>query len=244
MADVGANPARIIPAWRDFVASIDGGGGRARGIGEPIWAERTPTSWSRPSATRPCSTWPSPGCRRGGSSARTTPGRSVPTCSRRPSGTIRSSARAGSPGRAPPTAGWSRWPSRSRRRCRPPGPPAELGFGSGSLAGLRDLVARRDRGRARPDPGRRPRPGRRRGRHQQPAPRRRPGNAADLAGRRGTGVRGPRRRPDREPHGRPGAPAAGRDGGRGLWMVNQLCDLVQLRSFPDGATVRVHMYLP
>jgi hypothetical protein len=34
------------------------------------------------------------------------------------------------------------------------------------------------------------------------------------------------------------------DGGRGLWMVNQLCDLVQLRSFPDGAAVRVHMYLP
>jgi hypothetical protein len=41
MADVGANPARIIPAWRDFVALIDGGG-RARGIGEPIWVERTP----------------------------------------------------------------------------------------------------------------------------------------------------------------------------------------------------------
>jgi two-component sensor histidine kinase len=35
-----------------------------------------------------------------------------------------------------------------------------------------------------------------------------------------------------------------RHGGRGLWMVNQLCDLVQLRSFPDGAAVRVHVYLP
>ena len=39
-------------------------------------------------------------------------------------------------------------------------------------------------------------------------------------------------------------PPPERDGGRGLWMVNQLCDLVQLRSFPDGVTVRVHMYLP
>lgn len=39
-------------------------------------------------------------------------------------------------------------------------------------------------------------------------------------------------------------PAAERDRGRGLWMVNQLCDLVQLRSFPDGAAVRVHLYLP
>jgi anti-sigma regulatory factor (Ser/Thr protein kinase) len=30
-------------------------------------------------------------------------------------------------------------------------------------------------------------------------------------------------------------------GGRGLWMVNQLCDLVQIRSRPDGATVRVQL---
>lgn len=29
--------------------------------------------------------------------------------------------------------------------------------------------------------------------------------------------------------------------GRGLWMVNQLCDLVQLRSAPDGTVVRLHM---
>jgi len=27
-------------------------------------------------------------------------------------------------------------------------------------------------------------------------------------------------------------------------MVNQLCDLVQLRSFPNGAVVRLHVYLP
>src|SRR5467141_2589538 len=42
MADVGANPARIIPAWRDFVNRHGGGGRRLRGIGEPIWNERTP----------------------------------------------------------------------------------------------------------------------------------------------------------------------------------------------------------
>jgi anti-sigma regulatory factor (Ser/Thr protein kinase) len=41
MVEVGANPARIIPTWQDFVA------GHAdatilRGIGEPIWAGRTP----------------------------------------------------------------------------------------------------------------------------------------------------------------------------------------------------------
>jgi anti-sigma regulatory factor (Ser/Thr protein kinase) len=40
MAEVGSNPARIIPAWREFA---DQHWGRAiRGIGEPIWAEREP----------------------------------------------------------------------------------------------------------------------------------------------------------------------------------------------------------
>ncbi len=29
--------------------------------------------------------------------------------------------------------------------------------------------------------------------------------------------------------------------GRGLWVVNHLCDLVQIRSTPTGSTVRVHM---
>lgn len=38
------------------------------------------------------------------------------------------------------------------------------------------------------------------------------------------------------------APAAAR-GGRGLWLVNQLCDLVQVRSGRGGTTVRVHMRL-
>jgi anti-sigma regulatory factor (Ser/Thr protein kinase) len=31
--------------------------------------------------------------------------------------------------------------------------------------------------------------------------------------------------------------------GRGLWLVNQLCDLVQLRTSPAGTTVRLHMSL-
>lgn len=40
MEDVGRNPARIIPFWRDFV---DEGGGRpVRGIGEPVWPGREP----------------------------------------------------------------------------------------------------------------------------------------------------------------------------------------------------------
>jgi anti-sigma regulatory factor (Ser/Thr protein kinase) len=30
--------------------------------------------------------------------------------------------------------------------------------------------------------------------------------------------------------------------GRGMYIVNQLCDLVEVRSYPGGSTVRVHMY--
>jgi anti-sigma regulatory factor (Ser/Thr protein kinase) len=31
-------------------------------------------------------------------------------------------------------------------------------------------------------------------------------------------------------------------GGQGLWVVNQVCDLVERRTGPDGTTIRVHMY--
>jgi anti-sigma regulatory factor (Ser/Thr protein kinase) len=41
MADVGANPARIIPAWRRFVDEHGANGRPVRGIGEPIWPERS-----------------------------------------------------------------------------------------------------------------------------------------------------------------------------------------------------------
>ena len=39
-------------------------------------------------------------------------------------------------------------------------------------------------------------------------------------------------------------PRGGSDGGRGgrgLWLVNQLCDLIQIRSHPGGSTVRAHL---
>jgi anti-sigma regulatory factor (Ser/Thr protein kinase) len=42
MNNVGLNPARIIPAWRDFVAEHGVDGRRLRGIGEPIWKGRGP----------------------------------------------------------------------------------------------------------------------------------------------------------------------------------------------------------
>jgi anti-sigma regulatory factor (Ser/Thr protein kinase) len=45
MATVGQNPARIIPAWHDFVEGhrLQAPSSRMRGIGEPIWAGRSAT---------------------------------------------------------------------------------------------------------------------------------------------------------------------------------------------------------
>ena len=41
MPDLGRNPAWIIPAWLDFVTPHVREGRQVRGIGEPIWPERT-----------------------------------------------------------------------------------------------------------------------------------------------------------------------------------------------------------
>jgi anti-sigma regulatory factor (Ser/Thr protein kinase) len=38
-------------------------------------------------------------------------------------------------------------------------------------------------------------------------------------------------------------PLGGQIGGRGLWLVNQVCDLVQIRCFPTGNAVRLHVRL-
>jgi anti-sigma regulatory factor (Ser/Thr protein kinase) len=42
MEEVGSNPARIIPAWRQFATERAAPGRALWGIGEPIWAGRTP----------------------------------------------------------------------------------------------------------------------------------------------------------------------------------------------------------
>jgi len=38
-------------------------------------------------------------------------------------------------------------------------------------------------------------------------------------------------------------PAPSEPGGRGLWLMNQLCDLVELRATAAGVTLRLHMAL-
>jgi anti-sigma regulatory factor (Ser/Thr protein kinase) len=46
MGVVGRNPARIIPAWNRFVGDHAESGGGMRGIGEPIWAGRSDSELS------------------------------------------------------------------------------------------------------------------------------------------------------------------------------------------------------
>ena len=36
-------------------------------------------------------------------------------------------------------------------------------------------------------------------------------------------------------------PATDQERGFGLWLVNQMCDLVQVRTFKTGSVVRLHM---
>jgi len=36
-------------------------------------------------------------------------------------------------------------------------------------------------------------------------------------------------------------PALAQGGGHGMWLANQLCDLVQVRALPHGSAVRLHM---
>jgi anti-sigma regulatory factor (Ser/Thr protein kinase) len=42
MQSAGRNPARIIPVWNDFAARHARGGKALNGVGEPIWKDRTP----------------------------------------------------------------------------------------------------------------------------------------------------------------------------------------------------------
>ena len=38
-------------------------------------------------------------------------------------------------------------------------------------------------------------------------------------------------------------PAEDAVGGRGLWIANQVCELVQVRTFATGTAVRLHMHV-
>lgn len=243
MAAVGRNPARIIPAWREFVDEHAGGGRRLRGIGEPVGPERRgpelvecarheallnvafagPPAWSLlcPYDTDALD-------------------RAVVERARCTHPILRDGA-----GRRPSPAFDVQPALDDVPLSEPPARADEVSFGDAPLQPLRGVVAARAR---RAGLG--------------------PQAVADLVlavnevatnslrhgGGRGTlrvWTEADRLVCDVRDDGYLDEPLIGREHpstervhGRGLWMVNQLCDLSQLRSSPEGTVVRLHTWLP
>lgn len=241
MEDVGRNPARIIPAWLDFFAEHASSTRPARGIGEPVWPSRTAAELLE------CQLHESLlNLAFAGGHGRLLCPYDVEALE---PATIEE-ARRGHPLIA--------WPSEVRanpacddrpwldlrfveRLPEPQAPAHQLAFGGGNLAAVRALVTRSAR---------------------------RLGLAAravdelalaahELATNsiRHGGGRG-RLRVWRDADavvcevsdaGHIADPLVGRssrefdaEGGRGLWMVNHLCDLSQIRTGPGGTVIRLH----
>ena len=241
MEQLGRNPGRIIGAWRDFMRTHAGGHAAPLGIGEPIWPERTAAELVE--------------CHRHETLLNLAFSPEVPwtllcpyDAERLPDDVLEA-ARRNHP-RVLERGEWTRSDSYAKTIPGPsplPPPavePAELRFAYGDLSVVRDFVARTAT-------------------HEGIDPQR----ISDLVlavdelatnslrYARGEGVL----RTWREngallvevaDDGHIADPLAGRDcpppseaSGRGLYLVNQLCDLVQLRSSPDGSVVRIHMHL-
>jgi anti-sigma regulatory factor (Ser/Thr protein kinase) len=245
MAGLGRNPACIIPAWREFVAEHGAEGRPIRGVGEPIWAGRseaelvechhhesllnlafaeTPSFWlvcPYDAAALDEAVLDKAQC-------------THPVIAR-------DDARHYSSRYVPPESGPGPFDD---ALPEPVAEPEELGFHRHGLREARNFVAQRAE---------------------------RAGLAAErvsdlvlavselatnsvLHGGGGGTVR-LWREPSRlvceiRDAGRLDEPLVGRErpttdraSGRGLWLVNHLCDLVQLRSLPEGCVARVHMGL-
>ena len=244
MDEVGANPARIIPAWRRFLDEHAVEGRPVRGIGEPIWAGRSPDELvecqrhesllnlafadapafrllcpydiDRPRRRRD---------RRGACAATRTSSR---TASGAPAPAIRGLSAIAAPFAEPL-----------------PAPPASV-RSSPSTASRSGPCAGSWR-RARPTPASTPR-----GRATSSSPstrwRRTASATAAAPGRCGSGSGTRWLVCEIEDGGRIEDPLAGREeptpdqqDGRGLWIANQVCDLVQVRTFATHTVVRLHM---
>ena len=238
MGDIGHNPACIIPAWRDFVA---GRSGPMRGVGEPIWPGRTPDelvecqcheallnhAFADAEGFHLLCPYDSAHLGREviEEAERTHPWVGAAESvryrgARRPAAAAlrAAAARARPPGRAPRSCG-TRSPASARWS-----PSTRCAAGISEVrAG--DLVLAT---------------------HEVAT------NSIRHAG--GEGVLrvwhdfdtvicevSDRGRIDKPLAGRARPDLDGRRGGWGLWLANQLCDLVQLRTLPDGSVVRLHL---
>ncbi|MDP1805845.1 MAG: anti-sigma factor RsbA family regulatory protein, partial [Acidimicrobiales bacterium] len=236
MAEVGRNPARIIPAWRDFLATHRAGG-PARGIGEPVYSERTPDELLE--------------CQRheallnvafaGGAPWRLMCPYDTTSLDAGVIEAARHSHRFVAGGHSSAYRG-DTWTGPDQEQLpEPPAGALPLAFGQGPLEGVRQFVV--DHAGDTLDAGQLS--------DLLVAVTEVAGNSLMHGGGAGsvrvwhsaTGVvcevrdRGWIRQPL---VGR-ARPTYEQESGRGLWMVNQLCDLVQLRSSPAGTVVRLHM---
>lgn len=237
MDAVGANPARIIPAWREFVDANPGK--RLRGIGEPIWAARSDAELSE--------------CHRHEGLLNVafadTPGFWLlcpyDTTTLDPADVERACEThphvAGLPSAAYPGLDFHAGPFADPLPA-PTEAPDRVRFDADSLSAMRRFVAARAAHAAlSPD----------RSHDFLLAVNEIAGNSVRHGG--GRGVLSIWQDDatlfcDVEDAGEITKPLAGRerpeDGqshGYGLWLANQLCDLVQVRTFPAGNVVRLHM---
>jgi len=237
MEAVGRNPAMIIPLWREFV---DENGGRAvRGIGEPVWAARSPAALDECQrhesllnlAFAPGTPW-SLLCPYDAASLGEDVLEKVAVSHRHVHRTGRSEESGAFEADLDCFAGELPLPGAE---------PEAVAFGLAGLAAVRHRVAA---AAERVGMG--------------------PVEVADLVTAAselaansvmhggGSGVlrlwgEGDRLLVEVEDRGRIEEPLVGRlrpgvtqEGGRGLWLANQLCDLVQIRSGEAGTTVRLH----
>jgi anti-sigma regulatory factor (Ser/Thr protein kinase) len=243
MAHVGANPARIIPAWREFVADHTAEEHPFRGIGEPIWAGRTAQQLVE--------------CERHESLLNLAFAGAPAWWLVCPYDTaVLEPAVIQEARRSHPTVleGGVLQESAAYRDLdavarpfdhplpEPPGGVEEMAFGVGQLDLVRSWAAQ---GAAASglDSGRTS--------DLVIAVNEVATNSLRHAGGRGTlrmWQEGSILVCEVRDAGRIDLPLAGRqrpafdqEGGFGLWLVNQLCDLVQMRTFPNGSVVRLHM---
>ena len=228
MTTVGRNPGRIISVWDDFVRGQ--AGGRVVGIGEPIWSGRSrdeliecqiheellDTAFAESEGVEIQCPY-DVGSLSGDviTEACRAHGPSASTSDRNP---------FWKPLRpAPEGAYLQSFDERGVRDLR------------GLIAGLAEHVGLGSERTARP------RARRQRDRHEQRAPRWRRRDTSSLDRRRCGGLRSERRRLPARPAGRSPSTTPDAMGGRGLWLANQLCDLVQVRNGVEGCVVRVRV---
>lgn len=237
MEEVGRNPASIIPIWRDFVD--ESAGSPMRGIGEPVWAARSPAALEE--------------CHRHESLLNV-------AFPENPDFQLLCPYDAGSlpaevlervalshrhvwrGGRAQPSEGFDPASDSFSGHLPPPAAaPETFAFGLDDLAEVRDRAAAAAE-RAGMEP--------RAVGDLVTATSELAANSVVHGGGAGTlrlWREGGTVLAEVEDRGRIEEPLVGRlrpgigqEGGRGLWLANQLCDLVQLRELPGGSIVRLH----